>query len=243
MRKQPLILFLMVVMLAAGCSVLSSDEEPFDRAELRPLTLAEQEVVISDNAFGLKLLQALNEAAPKENIFISPLSISMALGMTLNGADGDTYDAMVETLEKQGLSEEEINQSYQSLIDLLTRLDPKVAVQIANSIWYRQGFAVEPAFLDVNQTFFDAEVRELNFADESAPGEINDWVEDKTEGKIKKIVDRIPGNVVMYLINAIYFKGEWTHPFDKDDTQDAPFHNLDGTTTTVPMMAREGHIP
>ena len=242
MLKKILPILLMLGFMLAGCST-EVGHDPDKEPVLRALTTSEKEMVVSDNRFGLKLFQALSADEQNSSVFISPLSVSMALGMTLNGADGTTYEAMAATLEKVGLSETEINVSYRGLIDLLSELDPKVAFQIANSIWYRAGFAVESDFLDAGRQYFDAEVRELDFSTPDASDAINDWVDEKTEGKIDKIVDQIGANVVMYLLNAIYFKGTWTYEFDKDDTRDESFRNTDGTTTMVPMMTLEGTFP
>ncbi|NIN70964.1 MAG: serpin family protein, partial [Gemmatimonadetes bacterium] len=205
----------------------------------RDLTAAEQGLIAADNAFGLKLFREIHaQEEPGSNLFVSPLSVAMALAMTYNGADGATQLAMQETLELQGLTIDEVNQSYRSLIDLLDGLDPSVAFLLANSIWPREGFTVEPDFLAVNQEYYEAEVSVLDFSDPNAAPTINDWVFDKTNGKIESIVpDPIPGNVVMYLINAIYFKGDWTLQFDPELTADGPFTLSDGSQKQVPMMA------
>ncbi|QXD14207.1 serpin family protein [Rhodocaloribacter litoris] len=235
---------LALLVALGGCSFLASeDAPPFERAELRPLTSTEQAVIEADNGFGLRLFRTLHEAEPGQNLFISPLSVSMALGMTLNGAAGETRAAMEATLGKTGLSEEAINAAYRDLIDLLTRLDPEVRLDIANSIWYRQGFNVLPGFLDLNRTYFDAEVRGLDFRDPATVRVINNWVKEKTQGKIDRIIEQVAPDHMMYLINAIYFKGAWQYAFDRNATRDAPFHNLDGTSTTVPMMTLEGTLP
>ncbi|MGD2154910.1 MAG: serpin family protein [Gemmatimonadales bacterium] len=205
----------------------------------RDLTAAEQGLIAADNAFGLKLFREIHAQEERgTNLFVSPLSVAMALAMTYNGADGATQEAMQETLELQGLTMDEVNQSYRGLIDLLDGLDPSVAFALANSIWPREGFTVEPDFIAVNQEYYDAEVTVLDFGDPSAAPTINDWVYDKTNGKIESIVpDPIPANVVMYLLNAIYFKGDWTTQFDPELTADGAFILADGTQTQVPMMA------
>ncbi|MGI9175585.1 MAG: serpin family protein [Rhodothermales bacterium] len=242
-RTHPFLTLLLVLgLLASGCTLMEPDEDD-PPAELRPLTSAEAQVSEADNRFGLKLFRALSEDERDENLFISPLSVSMALGMTLNGADGETYTAMQETLELAGLSEEEINTSYQSLIELLTNLDRKVIFEIANSIWYRQGFAVEPPFIDASQTYFDAAIREADFGSPAAVVAINGWVEEQTRGKIDEIIDEIDPDIVMFLINAIYFKGTWTYEFDEDDTRDEAFTQHDGTDVQVPMMRQEADLP
>jgi serpin B len=140
----------------------------------------------------------------------------MALGMTYNGANGSTKEAMEKTLELSGLTLQEVNESYKNLIKLLTNLDPKVKFQIANSIWYREMFPVEDEFVDINKTYFDAEVRGLDFSNPKASNIINGWVNEKTNGKIEKIVDDVINPLtMMFLINAIYFKGTWTYQFDE----------------------------
>ncbi len=218
-----------------------SPTEPVPPVEMRDLTVAEKEVVGSANTFGLRLLEKLSEVeGPGENIFISPLSISMALGMTLNGAKENTLAEMKDVLGFSGLSIEEINESYRGLLDLLPHIDPDVEMLIANSIWYREGFPVLDEFIGINKEYFDAEVEGLDFSAPDASDIMNDWVEQKTNGLIDSIVpDNIHPLTMMFLINAMYFKGNWTLPFDEDDTHDAEFRLTDGSTVDVKMMRQE----
>jgi serpin B len=210
----------------------------------RDLSVAEGNLIDADNQFALKLFREIAEAEDDRNVFVSPLSVAMALGMTYNGADGSTREAMQQVLELQGMSLEEVNQSYRDLIDLLRNLDPRVEFVLANSIWYRNTLTFEPAFIDLNRQYFDAEVSALDFSDPAASQTINAWVQDKTQGKIDKIVpDQIPWDVIMYLINAIYFKGDWTYQFDKSRTAPAPFTLADGAHTTVEMMSHGTEVP
>ena len=176
----------------------------------------------------------------RKNLFISPLSVSLALGMALNGADGETREEMVEVLGKSGLTEEAINESYETLIDLLTNLDDKVAMNIANSIWYREGFNVYEDFLDKNSQYFDAEVAAMDFNSPEAVDAINGWVDDKTNGLIDKIIESIDRETLMYLINAIYFKGDWTYQFNTESTEETSFFNRDAPPSTVEMMSLRG---
>lgn len=211
--------------------------------EVRELTELEKSLVDSDNKFGFKLFQEINKTELDTDIFISPLSVSMALGMTLNGANGETQAAMEQTLELAGLTTDQINRSYQSLITLLTGLDPKVVFQIANSIWYRQGWTFEEEFINANKSYFDALVQSLDFDDPNAANTINNWVKGNTNGLIEEII-KPPINplTVMFLINAIYFKGTWTYEFDKELTHDDVFTLLDGSSKTVPMMRLTGDL-
>ena len=241
-RFIPVIAGIIMILTFSACNLFEPEKET-ERTPPREITVAEKELVSANNAFGFNLFRTLNETAPDSNLFISPLSVSMALGMTLNGAADSTYEAMKNTLALTGLTEAAIHQSYRSLIDLLTEMDPKVVFQIANSIWYRQGFTVEQPFLDANQKFFDSEVKALDFNDPESVDIINGWVDEKTHGKIEEIIESIDPTTVMYLINAIYFKGQWLYEFDKAATKDQPFYNLDGSTSTVPLMALEGTLP
>ena len=208
----------------------------------RALSASETEVIGASNRFAFGLLAQANR--PNENLFLSPLSASMALGMTMNGAAGETWNQMRSVLGFGGLSEEEINAAYASLLELLVGLDPSVETAIGNSVWTRQGFPVHADFLAAVRESFGAEVAELDFASPTASGRINGWVRNATSGRIEDIVPAvIPADVVMYLINAIYFKAPWTFRFEPSDTRDAPFHLDDGSTRTVRLMSLRRDLP
>ena len=198
-----------------------------------------ENLVKADNEFGFNLLKQI-EGEPGKNLCISPLSISMALGMTYNGAENDTKAAMEETLGLLGLSKEDINRSYRDLINALVTNDPKVLFEIANSIWSRQGFHVEQDFKELNEEFFNAEVREIDFSASGTIDVINQWVSDKTHEKIDSILDSIPPDAVMYLINAIYIKGIWQYEFNEDDTYESVFNIENNEEILVPLMTQKG---
>ena len=236
---------LAVVVLASACSDPNapSGATPRITALPRALSAGEQAVIGASNAFGFGLLRELDKTRADSNIFMSPLSASMALGMTMNGAAGQTFDEMRAALAFGTRPAAEINASYRSLIDMLRGLDPTVDFRIANSIWYRAGFPFEQTFLDESRQFFDARVSGLDFASPNAVPSINDWVKQSTNGKIDKIVDGpIASDVVMYLINAIYFNGSWTTRFDKNQTRPEQFHTIGGTTAPIAMMRRTDTI-
>ncbi len=232
-----------VALLLASCdAIFGPGDDPITGLP-RELSIAEGKLIEADNRLAFKLFREVSEQAADSNVFISPLSVAMALGMTYNGAAGTTQEAMQQTLGLEGMTLEEVNQSYRDLIDLLRSLDSRVEFLLANSIWYRLGMTFEQAFLDLNREFFDAEVTALDFSDPAAGQTINGWVSEKTRGKIEEIVpEQIPWNVVMYLINAIYFKGDWTYQFDKSRTEAARFTLVDGSETTVEMMSHEGEV-
>jgi serpin B len=232
----------LLLFVAAGCgeSVTNPSDDAEEITQLpRALSTAEVEVIAANNRFAFGLLAQAN--LPDGNLFLSPLSASMALGMTMNGAAGETWSQMRDALGFGSLAEEEINASYESLLGLLVGLDPAVETAIGNSVWTRQGFPVHSDFLDTVRESFHAEAEELDFASPAASERINEWVKAATRGRIEDIVPaRIPAAVVMYLINAIYFKGSWTVRFDPSDTRPEPFYLDDGSTRTVPLMTLRG---
>lgn len=234
-----------VVSLAAVALVACSDPTgPVRRSidELpRPLTDSERSLIEASNGFAFSLLRQVNAEAPDSNLFLSPLSVSMALGMAMNGTAGETQQEIREALGFGNMPLADANQSYRSLIDMLRGLDDRVDFRLANSIWYEQTFPVEPGFLEITTDYFDAEVAAVDFRDPGTVDEINAWVDDATAGKIERILDVIPGDAVMYLINAIYFKGDWTTTFEAKNTHDAPFAALGGQVT-VPMMQKDDSI-
>jgi serpin B len=203
----------------------------------RPLSIAEEMLVEAGNDFAFRFLEQVWEEAPDSNLFIAPLSASMALGMTMNGAAGNTFDQMRATLGFDSMPLEDINQGFRDLIDLLRELDSRVELGIGNSIWYREGFPVRQDFVDRTEASFDAVVQAMDFAAPGAATTINNWVEEQTKGKIKEIVDDpIDATTVMFLINAIYFKGDWTHRFDKGKTARAPFYGVRRSGAEIPLM-------
>nr|WP_319571523.1 serpin family protein [uncultured Draconibacterium sp.] len=212
----------------------------------RSITLNEKsaDLIEAENEFGLELFQKIYAGEDKaDNIMVSPLSVSLALAMTYNGANGETKTAMEETLKVYGLSPEEINESYASLVAALKSLDPKVILEIANAIYSREGFPVEQDFITTNQNYYDAKVEALDFGSSQAVNTINDWVADKTHDKIDRIIDNISPNHVMFLLNAIYFKGIWQAEFNEDYTEDLPFYLENGSTVQVPTMQKTESLP
>jgi serpin B len=235
-----------VLLLCIAAFMMSCAEHVISPPErvMRELTVAEKRLVETGNKFGFKLFREIVRQEQNKNIFVSPLSVSMALGMTYNGANDSTETAMRQTLEFGDMTLEEINSSYKSLIEFLTQLDPKVKFQLANSIWYRQECTFEAEFINLNQTYFNAVVRGLNFSDPNAAKTINDWVDQNTQGKIKGIVDDpIARDIVMFLINAIYFKGIWTYQFDPQETRDDQFNVPDGSKKPCKMMHLTADLP
>jgi serpin B len=227
----------LLLLTACGSPTDPGGRPPLLTALPRALSSAELRIIDGANAFAFDLLRESTRQLPADsNAFLSPLSASMALGMALNGANGETLDAMRAALWLTGMPEAEINQGYRDLIALLSELDARTEMKIANSLWGHDGFTIEPAFIDAGKTFFDAEVKTLDFGSPSAISTINNWVGERTNGRIPTLLDQISDGEILFLINAIYFKGKWRETFEKKDTQNGPFQAADGRTRTAALM-------
>lgn len=197
-------------------------------------------LVSSNMNFGFKLYGEIVRQGAGKNIFISPSSIGLCLAMAYNGAEGETKQAMARALEAQGMTLDELNRAYAGLKAALENPDPKVQLQIANSLWARKGIKLNPEFIKRDKQFYDAQVTELDFDSPAAPATINQWVSDKTNGKIDQIIDSIDRDTILFLINAIYFKGKWTNEFAKERTKDDVFHLESASEKRLPMMSQSG---
>ena len=235
--------FCSVLLLFAGCDEFRADM--FDKKEVKlEVGPIDNSVVTANTKFGFNLFDEIRKTEQGKNIFISPLSISTALAMTLNGASGETEQAMTNTLQLQGLGSESINTGYAGLRQILLTSDPKVTLTIANSLWARQGFSFKPDFLQRNTQFFGAEISTLDFDAPSASQTINQWVDTNTDGKIQNIIDdKIDASTVLFLINAIYFKGTWQREFNPSRTREGPFHLANGDKKQIPMMRQQRWYP
>jgi len=198
-------------------------------------------VIVADNQFGFELLKKVNSSLTgTNNLMISPMSVSLVLGMLYNGAEGNTKQQMENVLHKSGLTPDDINQSYKDLVSGLESHDPKVELSIANAIFYRNTFSVKDNFISTNQNYYSAEVSGLDFSNSAQTlQKVNGWVNDKTNGKIDKIINRVSPYDIMYLLNAIYFKGEWTYSFDTELTKNKDFTREDNSVVQVPTMSIE----
>lgn len=201
-----------------------------------------EKLIEADNAFGLEVFQEIRKASDKENIMISPLSISVALAMAYNGAEGDTKAEMEETLKLNGLITDQINTAYENLIDALQSLDDEVVFEIANAIFFEQSFPVKQEFFTVNKNFYDAEVNSLDFSNSQSVDVINNWVANKTNNKIEEIIDQLDPLDKMVLLNAVYFNGIWSKQFDEDGTKLKIFHQSNNNSYEVPMMNKEDEL-
>jgi len=205
-----------------------------------PNPAVDARLVDANTKFGFKLFNEILKQDSKKNVFVSPSSVAIALSMTYNGASASTQQEMAKALELQGLNLQEVNQANNTLKASLENADPAIQLAIANSLWAKQGFTFKPEFIQKNQQFYSAKVTELDFSKPDSKNMINNWVKENTKGKIDQIVDQLKPDDVLFLINAIYFKGNWTKKFDKAQTSNLPFYLSDGTQKQHPMMSQSG---
>lgn len=205
--------------------------------QINPITIsADASNSLTDFSFDFfKTLQTDKNIPSSKNIFVSPLSLHMALAMLVNGAEGNTKNQLLKgmNIEEEGLNE--LNSLHKKLLDELPEADKKVVLALANSIWYRNSFSVKNDFLVDVKNFYNAKITPMAFVP-SDVDIINQWASDNTNGKIKKVIDNIDDDAVMFLMNALYFKGDWRNKFDQKNTVNEAFTNEDGTKKTVKMM-------
>jgi serine protease inhibitor len=232
-----------LALAACGGSTGPDGPPPLLSALPRPLSVAESGVIEGANGFTFALLgQALREAPAGSNTFLSPLSVSMALAMALNGAAGETFEAMRGSLGLGGLDEAEINAGYRDLLDLLDGLDGGVEMLVANAMWARTGLELEPAFSAAGADYFGAEIATLDFDAPGAVDVINGWVADRTRDRVPRLLDAISPDEVLFLVNAIYFKGRWREAFDVRETRPGPFAGADGRERSAMLMRQEASL-
>lgn len=233
--KKPLLIFA-TILLFTSCnsdSVSPSDE---NAPKLRALSVEEQKLVESSNNFAFDLFKEINKDEENQNLMISPLSVSAALAMTYNGANGNTKEEIKNTLGFEGFQDDALNSAFKDLQNLLLNMDQKTTFNIANSIWYKDTYTLQDGFNATIQDYYDGEIRALDFANPDSKDIINGWVEEKTENRIKDLVSEVGPNHVMFLINAIYFKGTWKYQFDEGNTASQPFYLADGSVVQKEMM-------
>ena len=196
----------------------------------------DERLTAATSRFAFKLYSQIVKERGDKNVFVSPSSVGLALAMTYNGAEGQTRQAMSQALELQGMSVEEVNRGFAELKSVLTNVDPIVQLKIANSLWADKKFSLNPAFIQRNKEYYGAEVASFDSLDPSAVDRINSWVAKNTENKILKIIEQISPEEFLFLINAIYFKGQWQFEFEKIKTQDDVFKLAAGGQKKLPMM-------
>ena len=201
------------------------------------------DVAAADNAFGFRLLNAVQKTNPSRNVVLSPVSAALNLSMALNGADGPTRQEMLDALSLRGSEVGAINTANAQLIKIIRTPAKSITLSVADSIWVDSRRAtLRPDYLKQTQAWYDAEMTDLDFSNPSAATRINSWASKETRGRISKVLDRLdPGDLAL-LLNAVYFKGQWAHKFDKAQTQQRDFALAGGSVKQVPRMAQSGRF-
>jgi serpin B len=207
-------------------------------------TLVDPAIVAADNGFGIRLLDALLPESDGANIAISPLSVALALQVVYNGAAGTTRTAMAQTLQLGNLSTQALNSDNAALQASLINPDPKVQLTIANSLWmHLASNPVSSSFTQTDETYYGVTLGDLS----GAPDNVNAWAASETHDLITEILPPEPPGyyqqIIAVIANTIYFKGQWTAPFDVSQTAAAPFTLIDGTQTSAEMMHQTGSYP
>jgi serine protease inhibitor len=203
------------------------------------------DVATSDNAFGFRLLGALQNKAPGANVVLSPVSAALDLAMALNGATGETREQMLTALSLGGNDIDAINTANAQLIKVIRTPASSVTLSVADSLWVDNRRATfQPDYVKRVQEAYDAEIDALDFSDPAAAGRINGWASKQTHDRIPKVIDRIDPADLALLLNAVYFKGQWTHKFDKALTRQGDFNLVksSGSVKQVARMAQSGHF-
>jgi serpin B len=226
----------------AAPPVADSTLPPAVAAAAKAHAAVPQNIVSADNAFGLNLLSTLARQPQHAaaNIAISPTSLALSLQVLYNGAGGTTQQAMSQVLQLGSLSMQQINEANAALQASLLDPDPQTTLIIANSLWMHSGNAVLPAFIQTDQTYYGATLGDLA----GAPDNVNAWVRSRTNGLITSILPPANYSVVIAVIaNAVYFKGQWTQPFDASQTASRSFTTSDGSQKSVATMYQAAAYP
>jgi len=237
--KKFILLFALALSFSSCDKDHGDDPTPSKRKERVDvqLTGAEEKVLHSTNDFAYNLYRKVQTVEnSSKNIFISPLGVSLAFSMLNNGAAGETQQQIQKVLGFEDLDAEAINSFYQKMLAAAIEIDPQVTLETANSIWLQNGFPILQPFIDINKKYFDAEIKNVDFASSGTLKMINQWASDKTHGKVKDFLSELNPQTVVFLMNALYFWGEWTDKFEEADTRDDTFTNVNGVKSSVAMM-------
>ena len=232
MQKIKLLLFLFVSVFYYSCD---NTEESTEGIDYKLKTENAKNIVKENNKFAFDFFKEIANSETKSNYMVSPVSLSLALGMAYNGANCETKIAFDQVLN-YNTSLLEVNQFNKNLINKLSSNADGSILEIANSIWIKDDFPVKKEFINLNKDYYFAKVQNLDFNNPTAVETINNWVSNKTHEKIPKIIDQINSRDRLFLINALYFNANWKYRFDVKNTQSNPFYKSETETVQVEMM-------
>lgn len=226
--------------LSVGMLTSCSEDEPVaPNIKYNPgtvkLTAAQQAQVENSNEFAWKFFKEVSKGE-QEDVFVSPLSVTYALGMLSNGAVGDTQKEILEGLEFRSGKVDDVNSLCHQLMIESPKLDKSTQLSMANAVVVNKKIQLQPTFQNVVKKQYDALVASKDFSSPATLSFINQWASDHTQGMVPKILERINPDGVSYLLNALYFKGIWYRQFDKKHTKKEAFTKADGSKSQVQMM-------
>lgn len=227
-------LFLVTILLSSAARSAAPPEASPDAPADAPLDIA-----AADNAFGFRLLNAVQRKNPSANVVLSPVSAALNLSMVISGAEGETRQEMMSALSIGAYTPAAVNAANADLIKVIRMPAQSVTLSVANSLWAdnRHG-QLQPDYMQQARTSYAAEIADLDFSSPNSAARINSWASKETQGKIPKIIDKIDPHERLLLLNAVYFKGQWMHKFDKAKTQQKDFTLAGGSVKQVPRMAQ-----
>jgi serine protease inhibitor len=230
-RKQGLLaLFVKATLLGAAVT------------QAAPLS-ASADAAAADNAFGFRLLNAVQKTVPSGNVVLSPAGAALNLSMVLNGADGQTRQEMLSALSLSGWELSAVNEANAQLIKVIRTPANGITLSVADSLWVdSRRVTLRPDYIQQTRAWYDAEMTDIDFSNPAAATRINGWASKETHGRIAKVIDRIDPADLVLLLNAVYFKGQWTHKFDKAQTQPRDFTLAGGSVKQVPRMGQSGRF-
>ena len=224
-----------LMLLSAACGEIAQGGG--ETAKPIVLTKSQQAVGAVGNQFALDFLRVTTEAFPGQDVFLSPMSAAMLCCMLANGAEGETYDEIVKAIGMGGFKLEQVNDYYATMVEALQKVDRSVALSLANSIWIAQGLPVRKDFQNKMDKVYDADIYgDVDFTASSTLKKLNDWCSAKTQGLIPQMFEELDPQVQMILINALYFKGNWTVQFPKENTSQGYFTTTTGSTVKADFM-------
>ena len=239
-----LLLMIGLLSILVGCQNDEGGDNGLKPRKDINLSVSESRVVEGNTNFAFHLFSEMNKMkSEQENWMISPFSLSMVLGMTSNGASGNTLTEIKKVLGHENVSTEETNAFYKKLIKELGDLDDTSQLNIANSVWAHNGIGLSDTFVEMNQKNYNAQVQNLDFASPNALTTINQWCAEQTNQTIPAIVDEISEDTKLMLLNALYFKGVWKNKFEERYTITDDFTNVDGSIAKVSMMTQGKDLP
>jgi serine protease inhibitor len=207
------------------------------------LSSASADVAAADDAFGFRLLNAVQKTVPSGNVVLSPVSAALNLSMVLNGADGQTRQEMLSALSLSGWELSAINEANAQLIKVIRTPANSITLSVADSLWVdSRRVTLRSDYVKQTQAWYDAEMADIDFSDPAAAARINGWASKETHGRIAKVIGRLDPADLALLLNAVYFKGQWTHKFDKAQTRQRDFTLAGGSVKQVPRMAQSGRF-